>query len=96
MDAPEESGQQPVHYANWSSFFYFVAYIVVVAYTLLNLYIGGCGTTAAPGGGVMTVLEYREGSHSSVGNGGVALQHVLAQLDQHHALGQYAPTRQHS
>jgi hypothetical protein len=40
MDAPEENGQQPVHYANWSSFFYFVAYIVVVAYTLLNLYIG--------------------------------------------------------
>lgn len=26
---------------NWSVFFYFVAFVIVVSYTLLNLYIGG-------------------------------------------------------
>jgi hypothetical protein len=41
MDSREEVGMQPRHFSNWSSFFYFLAYVVVVAYTLLNLYIGG-------------------------------------------------------
>ena len=48
MDAPEESGLQPRHFNNWSSFFYFLAYVVVVAYTLLNLYIGKFHGTAKP------------------------------------------------
>lgn len=40
MAAPEEPGLQPHHMSNWASFFYFVAFVLVVAYTLLNLYIG--------------------------------------------------------
>jgi hypothetical protein len=40
MNAPSEIGVQPSHLHSWSNFWYFVAYIVVVSYTLLNLYIG--------------------------------------------------------
>eukprot|EP00882_Tetradesmus_deserticola_P020321 GHRQ01021939.1.p2 GENE.GHRQ01021939.1~~GHRQ01021939.1.p2 ORF type:complete len:274 (+),score=131.28 GHRQ01021939.1:201-1022(+) len=40
MAAPEEPGMQPQPMGNWSSFFFFAAFVLVVAYTLLNLYIG--------------------------------------------------------
>ncbi|WIA28050.1 hypothetical protein OEZ86_010635 [Tetradesmus obliquus] len=40
MAAPEEPGLQPKPMNNWSSFFFFAAFVLVVAYTLLNLYIG--------------------------------------------------------
>jgi hypothetical protein len=40
MATPEEKGMQPQARVNWSSFFYFVAFVIVVSYTLLNLYIG--------------------------------------------------------
>lgn len=40
MSCPEEKGLQPQPLANWSAFFYFVAFVIVVSYTLLNLYIG--------------------------------------------------------
>jgi hypothetical protein len=40
MHAPSEIDAQPTHLHSWSNFWYFVAYIVVVSYTLLNLYIG--------------------------------------------------------
>lgn len=40
MAAPEEPGMQPQPMSNWSSFFFFVAFVLVVGYTLLNLYIG--------------------------------------------------------
>jgi hypothetical protein len=40
MAAPEEPGLQPQPMSNWSSFFFFVAFVLVVGYTLLNLYIG--------------------------------------------------------
>lgn len=40
MAAPEDPGLQPQPMSNWSSFFYFAAFALVVAYTLLNLYIG--------------------------------------------------------
>lgn len=40
MAAPEEAGLQPQPMSNWSSFFFFAAFVLVVAYTLLNLYIG--------------------------------------------------------
>jgi hypothetical protein len=42
MAAPEEPGLQPQPMNNWSSFFFFAAFVLVVAYTLLNLYIGEC------------------------------------------------------
>jgi hypothetical protein len=40
MAAPDEPGMQPQPMGNWSSFFFFAAFVLVVAYTLLNLYIG--------------------------------------------------------
>lgn len=40
MATPLEKGLQPVPMNNWSVFFYFVAFVIVVSYTLLNLYIG--------------------------------------------------------
>ena len=40
MNAPPDKGLQPVKMGNWPVFFYFVAFVVVVSYTLLNLYIG--------------------------------------------------------
>jgi hypothetical protein len=40
MAAPEEPHMQPQPMNNWSSFFFFAAFVLVVAYTLLNLYIG--------------------------------------------------------
>lgn len=40
MAAPEERDLQPQPLTNWPSFLYFVAFVVVVSYTLLNLYIG--------------------------------------------------------
>lgn len=40
MAAPEEPGLQPQPMSNWSSFFFFAAFVLVVGYTLLNLYIG--------------------------------------------------------
>jgi hypothetical protein len=40
MAAPEEPNLQPQPMSNWSSFFFFVAFVLVVGYTLLNLYIG--------------------------------------------------------
>lgn len=40
MAAPEEAGLQPQPMSNWSAFFFFVAFVLVVGYTLLNLYIG--------------------------------------------------------
>jgi hypothetical protein len=40
MAAPEEPHKQPQPMNNWSSFFFFAAFVLVVAYTLLNLYIG--------------------------------------------------------
>ncbi|KAI8464917.1 MAG: Ion transport protein-domain-containing protein [Monoraphidium minutum] len=40
MAAPEEKGMQPQPMINWAAFFFFVAFVVVVSYTLLNLYIG--------------------------------------------------------
>lgn len=40
MAAPDDPGLQPQPMSNWSAFFYFAAFVLVVAYTLLNLYIG--------------------------------------------------------
>eukprot|EP00775_Hariotina_reticulata_P006841 gene6841-7059_t len=40
MATPEEVDLQPQDMANWSAFFFFVAFVLVVSYTLLNLYIG--------------------------------------------------------
>lgn len=43
MDAAMASGDkdsQPVALQNWGALFFFVAFVVVVAYTLMNLYIG--------------------------------------------------------
>lgn len=40
MAAPEEPGLQPQPMSNWSAFFFFAVFVLVVAYTLLNLYIG--------------------------------------------------------
>jgi hypothetical protein len=40
MACPADKGLQPQPMDNWSSFFYFVAFVIVVSYTLLNLYIG--------------------------------------------------------
>ena len=40
MAAPADRGLQPQPMGNWSSFFYFIAFVIVVSYTLLNLYIG--------------------------------------------------------
>lgn len=40
MAAPEEPNLQPQPMSNWSAFFYFAGFVLVVAYTLLNLYIG--------------------------------------------------------
>lgn len=40
MATPEDPGLQPVPMSNWSAFFFFAAFVLVVAYTLLNLYIG--------------------------------------------------------
>jgi hypothetical protein len=42
MATPEEVDVQPQEMSNWSAFFFFVAFVLVVSYTLLNLYIGGC------------------------------------------------------
>lgn len=55
MAAPEEPGLQPRHMANWPAFFFFVAFVLVVAYTLLNLYIGErtAARAARAGGGGM-------------------------------------------
>lgn len=40
MAAPEDPGLQPQPMSNWSAFFFFAAFVLVVGYTLLNLYIG--------------------------------------------------------
>jgi hypothetical protein len=40
MAAPEEKGMQPVPMSNAGALLYFVAFVVVVSYTLINLYIG--------------------------------------------------------
>lgn len=40
MAAPQDKGVQPTPMSNWAAFFYFVAFVVTVPYTLLNLYIG--------------------------------------------------------
>lgn len=43
LAAPADKGLQPQPMSNWSAFFFFVAFVVVVSYTLLNLYIGEDG-----------------------------------------------------
>ena len=40
MACPKDKGLQPQPMENWSAFFFFVAFVIVVSYTLLNLYIG--------------------------------------------------------
>ncbi|KAF8072369.1 NaCP60E [Scenedesmus sp. PABB004] len=40
MAVPTERGLQPRPMSSWPNFFFFAAFVLVVAYTLLNLYIG--------------------------------------------------------
>jgi hypothetical protein len=40
MAAPQDVGLQPVPMSNWPAFFYFVAFVILVPYMLLNIYIG--------------------------------------------------------
>jgi len=40
MATPEDKGLQPQPMSNWSAFLFFVAFVIVVSYMLLNLYIG--------------------------------------------------------
>lgn len=47
MSAPHVKGNVAVLNQNWSAFFYFVAFVMLVAFILLNLYIGEGGGTAA-------------------------------------------------
>ena len=43
MSAPHVKGNVAVLNQNWSAFFYFVAFVMLVAFILLNLYIGEGG-----------------------------------------------------
>lgn len=40
MEAPPTKGLQPVPNVNWPAFIFFAAYIVLIAYSMLTLYIG--------------------------------------------------------
>ena len=40
MSAPHIKGDVAVLNQNWAAFFYFVAFVMLVAFILLNLYIG--------------------------------------------------------
>ena len=43
MSAPHVKGNVAVLNQNWSAFFYFVAFVMLVAFILLNLYVGEGG-----------------------------------------------------
>eukprot|EP00878_Enallax_costatus_P020028 GHUV01021157.1.p1 GENE.GHUV01021157.1~~GHUV01021157.1.p1 ORF type:complete len:115 (-),score=26.57 GHUV01021157.1:1551-1895(-) len=83
MAAPEDPGLQPQPMSNWASFFYFVAFVLVVAYTLLNLYIGGsqamdAGSLLGHCGNVALTQCMEQQQQHTVSTDSAAQHHVVA------------------